>query len=166
MYILKGRWRNELRWLVLAGLLAAVLIISLSYFDAISARIAYILFYIYFVSSLFSIFHYLRDSDEPSLLASPALLGDSPIQFTLFFYLVYGSIALYPLVEKRFQPEFIGHFGFFVIFLTMVFPDVLLFMRTKLYSGKAIYQKATRIVFWVLLLFVIVSVGAGIVAGR
>ena len=166
MYILRGKRRNELRWLLGMGLLAVVFVVLLAHFHAILARDAFILLDIFFVFSLLLLSYFLRNSDEKSLLASPGFLSNSPTQFTFFFYLGYGSIVLYPLVEKRFRPEFIGYFGFVVIFLAMVFPDALLFLRTKLDSGKAIYQKANRIGFWILLLFVIVSVGAGILAGR
>ena len=148
----------------MVGLLTVVFVVLLNHFRVILAKNVFILLNIYFISSLLVIFSSLRGSDEKNL--SPGFLANSPTLFTLFFYLVYGSIALYPLVEKRFQPEFIGHFGFVVIFLVMVFPDVLLFMRTKLVSGQAIYQKANLFGFWILLLLVVVSFGAGMMANQ
>lgn len=167
MYILKGRKRNELRWLLIAGLLTVVIVVLLNHFHAILARNAFIVLNIYFISSLLIIFYVLRESDEKSLLAATGrFLSDSSTRFTLFCYLVYGSIAFYPLAEEHFQSEFIGRFGFVVIFLVMGFPDVLLFLRTRLDSGKTVYQKANVFGFCILMLLVVISVGAGMMASK
>jgi hypothetical protein len=166
MYILKGRRRHLLRCLILIGLLANVFAICLDHLLVISAVSSLIFLNIYFVSSMLILFITLRESSEKSSLMSPGLLGKSPGRHAIFFYLVYGSAALYSLVEKRFQSENILVVGLLFVALVVPFPDVLLFLRTKVDSGKAVYQKANRVGFGILLLFVIVAVGVGIVAGR
>lgn len=166
MYIFRGRRRSELRWLLIAGMVMTIVVVLSDHFRSITAGEAFVLLDLYFVSSLLTIFVFLRNSGEKSLLASPAFLETSATRFTLFTFLVYGSVALYPLVEKRFRSEFIGEIGFFIILLVMGFPDVLLFLRTKTDTGKPIYQKASLFGFWILLLFVVASIGAGIIAGR
>jgi hypothetical protein len=166
MYILKGTRRHLLRWLILIGLLANVFAISLDHLLIISARAALILLNVYFVSSMLTLFIALRESNEKSSLMSLGLLGKSPSRHAIFFYLVYGSAALYSFVEERFQSENIPVFGFLFVALVVPFPDVLLFLRTKVDAGKAVYQKANRVGFGILLFFVIVTVGVAIVAGR
>jgi len=164
MYILKGKRRNALVWLVLAGIATVAFVILLNHLAEISARTAFIYINAYFVTSLFAIYLLLRGSDEESWLTSSGLLQYSYARHAIFFYLIYGSVGLYSLVGKRFQPEGLPRFAFAIIILVVVFPDVLLFLRTKLDSGNSIYQRANLFGFWILLLLVMISVGAGIVA--
>ncbi|MER9423965.1 hypothetical protein NKI88_16120 [Mesorhizobium sp. M0317] len=165
MYVLKGKRRVALRWLLVVGLLTVALVAALNYVHAISARNSYALLSIYFTASILSVLYFLHESEEKSALSSLGLTS-SPTRFTLVFYLVYASIILYPFVEKRFQPEFIGHFSFLVIFLAAMSPDVLLFLRTKLGSGNAIYQRANSVGVLILVIFIVVSVGVGVVASQ
>ncbi|MDX8497681.1 hypothetical protein RFM99_04555 [Mesorhizobium sp. VK4C] len=166
MYILKGRKRNSLRWLVLAGFVFFVLVIVMDYLHIISAKVAIVSLNIYYIFSIAVIYGAFRGSDEKISSGLPWLLQNSPSRHALFFYLSYGSVALYALVERDFRSENIPPVGFLVIFLVAVFPDVLLFLRTKLDFGKAIYQRANRIGLWVLLLFLLLCVGAAMVAGQ
>ncbi|AZO53962.1 hypothetical protein [Mesorhizobium sp.] len=166
MYILRGRRRDTLRWLLMGGGLAVVVVVLLEHLQSITARDSFVLLDAYFISSLLVIVVLLRKSEEKIFLASPLFLWKSATRFTLFVYLVYGSTALYPFVEKRFRSEFIGEVGFFILLLVMGFPDVLLFLRAKADSGKPNYQRANLFGFWIVLLFVIAAIGAGIVAGR
>jgi hypothetical protein len=164
MYVLIGDKRAVVRWPILVGIITILFVLLLWLADQASTPNSVIVMNLCFVTGLGAIYFYLRHSHEESRWKPWENFLNSPIRFTIFLYMIYGSLGMSFIIRDRIANT-LPQFSFTLICLLTIFPDALLFLRARAGNGLPVYEKANRVAFWMLIIVLFIPFAAGFLAG-